>query len=249
MKKLHKKIALVTGSSKGIGAAVAKQLAGDGATVIVNYTRSQEEADRVVAQILETGGRASAIKADVADPLELKALFKSIVHEHGHLDILVNNAGVYATGALAQITEEEFHRQFNLNVLGLIRCTQEAVAVFNPQGGSIVNISSSVTSFTPANSTVYTASKSAVDAITKTLANELGPKKIRVNSVNPGLVVTEGVHASGFFEDEFRKKIEAITPLGRIGQPEDIAPAVAFLASEDASWITGELLIIGGGLH
>ena len=249
MKKLHKKIALVTGSSKGIGAAVAKQLASDGATVIVNYTRSQEDADRVVAQILEKGGRAYAIKADVADPLELKALFKSIVHEHGHLDILVNNAGVYATGALAEITEEEFHRQFNLNVLGLIRCTQEAVAVFNPQGGSIVNISSSVTSFTPAHSTVYTASKSAVDAITKTLANELGPKKIRVNSVNPGLVVTEGVHASGFFEDEFRKKIEAITPLGRIGQPEDIAPAVAFLASEDASWITGELLIIGGGLH
>lgn len=249
MKKLHKKIALVTGSSKGIGAAVAKQLAGDGATVIVNYTRSQEDADRVVAQILERGGRAHAIKADVADSLELKALFKSIVHEHGHLDILVNNAGVYATGALAKITEEEFHRQFNLNVLGLIRCTQEAVAVFNSQGGSIVNISSSVTSFTPAHSAVYTASKSAVDAITKTLANELGPKRIRVNSVNPGLVVTEGVHASGFFEDEFRKKIEAITPLGRIGQPEDIAPAVAFLASEDASWITGELLIIGGGLH
>lgn len=249
MKKLHKKIALVTGSSKGIGAAVAKQLAGDGATVIVNYARSQEDADRVVAQILERGGRAHAIKADVADPLELKALFKSIVHEHGHLDILVNNAGVYATGALAEIVEEEFHRQFNLNVMGLIRCTQEAVAVFNPQGGSIVNISSSVTSFTPAHSTVYTASKSAVDAITKTLANELGPKRIRVNSVNPGLVVTEGVHASGFFEDEFRKKIEALTPLGRIGQPEDIAPAVAFLASEDASWITGELLIIGGGLH
>lgn len=249
MKKLHKKIALVTGSSKGIGAAVAKQLASDGATVIVNYARSQEDADRVVAQIVEKGGRAHAVKADVADPVELTALFKSIVHEHGHLDILVNNAGVYATGALADITEEEFHRQFNLNVLGLIRCTQEAVAVFNPLGGSIVNISSSVTSFTPAQSAVYTASKSAVDAITKTLSKELGPKRIRVNSVNPGLVVTEGVHASGFFEDEFRQKIEAITPLGRIGQPEDIAPAVAFLASEEASWITGELLIIGGGLH
>ncbi|ALI03674.1 3-oxoacyl-ACP reductase FabG [Pseudomonas sp. FW306-02-F02-AA] len=249
MKKLHRKIALVTGSSKGIGAAIARQLAKDGATVIVNYTRSREDADRVVSQILETGARAYAIRADVSNALEVKALFKAIVHEHGHIDILVNNAGVYATGALAEITEQEFNRQFNLNVLGLIQCTQEAVAVFNPKGGSIINISSSVTSFTPANSTVYTASKGAVDAITKTLANELGPKNIRVNSVNPGLVVTEGVHASGFFEDAFRQKIEAITPLGRIGSPEDIAPAVAFLASDDAGWITGEILVIGGGLH
>lgn len=249
MKKLHRKIALVTGSSKGIGAAIARQLAKDGATVIVNYTRSREDADRVVSQILETGARAYAIRADVSNALEVKALFKAIVHEHGHIDILVNNAGVYATGALAEITEQEFNRQFNLNVLGLIQCTQEAVAVFNPKGGSIINVSSSVTSFTPANSTVYTASKGAVDAITKTLANELGPKNIRVNSVNPGLVVTEGVHASGFFEDAFRQKIEAITPLGRIGSPEDIAPAVAFLASDDAGWITGEILVIGGGLH
>lgn len=248
MKKLHKKVALVTGASKGIGAEIARQLAKDGATVIVNYASSREDAERVVEQILQTGARAYAVQADVSNSADLKALFKTIVHEHGHLDILVNNAGVYSTSALADITEAEFHRQFNLNVLGLIQCTQAAVDVFNPEGGSIVNISSSVTSFTPANS-VYTASKAAVDAITRTLANELGPRNIRVNSVNPGLVVTEGVHASGFFEDAFREKIEAITPLGRIGQPQDIAPAVAFLASSDASWITGETLIIGGGLH
>jgi 3-oxoacyl-[acyl-carrier protein] reductase len=249
MKKLHRKIALVTGSSKGIGAAIAKQLAKDGATVIINYAHHREDADRVVSEILETGARAHAIQADITNPLDVKALFKSIVHQHGHLDILVNNAGVYSTGPLAEITEQTFYRQFNLNVLGLIQCTREAVSVFNPEGGSIVNISSSVTSFTPANSTVYTASKGAVDAITKTLANELGPQNIRVNSVNPGLVETEGVHASGFFEDAFRQQIEAITPLGRIGKPEDIAPAVAFLASGDAGWITGEILVIGGGLH
>lgn len=249
MKKLHKKIALVTGASKGIGAAIAKQLAQDGATVIVNYANSRIDADRVVSEIVQTGARAYAVQADVSNSVDLKALFKTIVHEHGHLDILVNNAGVYSTNPLADITEQEFHRQFNLNVLALIQCTQAAVEVFNPAGGSIVNISSSVTSFTPANSTVYTASKGAVDAITRTLANELGPKNIRVNSVNPGLVVTEGVHASGFFEDAFRQRIEAITPLGRIGQPEDIAPAVAFLASPDAGWITGETLVIGGGLH
>lgn len=249
MKKLHKKVALVTGASKGIGAAIAKQLARDGATVIVNYANSREDADRVVAEILQTGARACAVQADVSNSVDVKALFKTIAHEHGHLDILVNNAGVYATGPLADITAQELYRQFNLNVLGLIQCTQAAVEIFNPQGGSIINISSCVTSFTPANSTVYTASKGAVDAITRTLANELGPRKIRVNSVNPGLVVTEGVHASGFFEDAFRQEIEAITPLGRIGTPEDIAPAVAFLASADAGWITGEMLLISGGLH
>ncbi|WP_045883022.1 SDR family NAD(P)-dependent oxidoreductase [Pseudomonas chlororaphis] len=249
MKRLEKKVALVTGSSKGIGAQIVRQLAQEGATVIVNYTRSQTDADKVVTQILEQGGRAFAIQADVAKSLEVKTLFKTIAHMYGSVDILVNNAGVYATGELGEVTEDEFHRHFDLNVLGLILCTQAAVECFNPAGGSIVNISSSVTSFTPAGSTVYTASKGAVDAITRTLANELGPRNIRVNSVNPGLVVTEGVHASGFFEDEFRSKIEAITPLGRIGKPQDIAPAVAFLASDDASWITGETLVIGGGLR
>lgn len=249
MKKLHNKVALVTGASKGIGAAIARQLGQDGATVIVNYAHSREDADRVVTHIVQAGGKALALQADVSNSQDVNALFKAIVQLHGHLDILVNNAGVYSTAPLADITEQEFHRQFNLNVLGLIQCSQAAVEVFNPAGGSIINISSSVTSFTPANSTLYTASKGAVDAVTRTLANELGPKKIRVNSVNPGLVVTEGVHASGFFEDAFRRKIEAITPLGRIGQPEDIAPAVAFLASSGASWITGETLVIGGGLH
>ncbi|EJN21118.1 SDR family NAD(P)-dependent oxidoreductase [Pseudomonas sp. GM80] len=249
MKKLHKKIALVTGASKGIGAAIARELGKEGATVIVNYASSSEDADRVVSQILKAGGRAYAIQGDVSSNVDIGALFRNIMHQHKYLDILVNNAGVYSTNALANISEDEFHRHFNLNVLGLIKCTQAALDVFNPIGGSIVNISSSVTSFTPANSTVYTASKGAVDAITRTLANELGPRNIRVNSVNPGLVVTEGVHASGFFAEEFRQKIEAITPLGRIGKPEDIAPAVAFLASQDASWITGETLVIGGGLH
>ncbi|MGE8349078.1 MAG: SDR family NAD(P)-dependent oxidoreductase [Pseudomonas protegens] len=249
MKKLEKKIALVTGSSKGIGAEIARQLAAEGATVIVNYTRSQADADQLVAQIVEQGGRAFAVQADVSNGLEVKTLFKTIGHQYGHLDILVNNAGVYSTGALAEVTEEAFHRHFDLNVLGLILCSQAALEYFNPAGGSIVNISSSVTSFTPANSTVYTASKGAVDAITRTLANELGARKIRVNSVNPGLVETEGVHASGFFADEFRSQIESITPLGRIGAPRDIAPAVAFLASDDAGWITGETLIIGGGLR
>ena len=247
--KLRGKIALVTGASKGIGAAIAKQLAKDGATVIINYANSRNDADWLVAEISQAGEKACAVRADVSNSADVKVLFKTIEHEYGHLDILVNNAGVYATGSLGDITEQAFHRHFNLNVLGLILCTQAALEVFNPLGASIINISSCVTSFTPANSTVYTASKGAVDAITRTLANELGPKNIRVNSVNPGLVVTEGVHASGFFEDSFRQEIEAITPLGRIGKPEDIAPAVAFLASADAGWITGEMLLISGGLH
>ncbi|MGC5698971.1 3-oxoacyl-ACP reductase FabG [Pseudomonas sp. NFXW11] len=249
MHKLQNRIALVTGSSKGIGAAIAKQLAMEGATVGVNYSRSEREAERLVAQINADGGKAFAIQGDVSQQADIQRMFKTIKGEHGLLDILVNNAGVYSTGALEAITEQQFHRHFDLNVLGLILCTQEALKHFNPKGGSIINVSSSVTSFTPANSTVYTASKGAVDAVTRTLANELGARNIRVNSVNPGLIETEGVHASGFFQDEFRQQIEAITPLGRIGKPQDIAPAVAFLASNEASWITGETLIIGGGLH
>ncbi|NBF05688.1 glucose 1-dehydrogenase [Pseudomonas sp. Fl5BN2] len=249
MQKLQNRIALVTGSSKGIGAAIAKRLAMEGATVGVNYTRSEREADLVVSQITAYGGKAFAIQGDVSQHTDIERMFSLIKRDHGPIDILVNNAGVYSTGAIEEVTEQQFHRHFDLNVLGLILCTQEALKHFNPKGGSIINISSSVTSFTPVNSTVYTASKGAVDAVTRTLANELGPRKIRVNSVNPGLIETEGVHASGFFHDDFRQKIESITPLGRIGTPQDIAPAVAFLASDEASWITGETLIIGGGLH
>ncbi|MDH1629561.1 SDR family NAD(P)-dependent oxidoreductase [Pseudomonas mosselii] len=249
MKKLENKVALVTGSSKGIGAEIARTLADQGAVVIINYTSSRAEAEALINSIVATGGKAYAIKADVSDAVEVKAMFAAISHLHERLDILVNNAGVYSTGALETISEAQFHRHFNLNVLGVILCSQAAARLFAERGGSIINISSSVTSFTPANSTVYTATKGAVDAITKTLANELGPRKIRVNSVNPGLVETEGVHASGFFAEDFRRGIEAITPLGRIGRPQDIAPAVAFLASDDASWITGETLIVGGGLH
>ncbi|HEK1766278.1 TPA: 3-oxoacyl-ACP reductase FabG [Pseudomonas putida] len=249
MKKLENKVALVTGSSKGIGAEIARTLAEQGAVVVINYTSSQREVEALVNSIVAKGGKAYAIKADVSDSLQVKSMFAAISSMHEHLDILVNNAGVYATAALEEISEAEFHRHFNLNVLGVILCSQAAARLFGEQGGNIINISSSVTSFTPANSTVYTASKGAVDAITKTLANELGPRNIRVNSVNPGLVETEGVHASGFFAEDFRRSIEAITPLGRIGRPQDIAPAVAFLASDDASWITGETLIVGGGLH
>lgn len=249
MRKLENKVALVTGSSKGIGAAIVTQLVKEGATVFINYTSSRLEAEKLVGNITAGGGKARAIKGDVSRAQEVQSIFAEISRLYGRLDILVNNAGVYSTGALEDVCEEDFHRHFNLNVLGVILCSQEASRLFSEQGGSIINISSSVTSFTPANSTIYTASKGAVDAITKTLANELGSRQIRVNSVNPGLVETEGVHASGFFAEDFRRSIEAITPLGRIGRPQDIAPAVAFLASDDASWITGECLIIGGGLH
>jgi|SRR5450830_175442 len=249
MNKLKNKIALVTGSSKGIGAAIVKQLAEQGATVIVNYTNSQTEAEALVAKIITAGGQAQSMRADVSKSEDVKALFARIKQVFGRLDILVNNAGIYSTAPLEEVTEAAFYRHFELNVLGLILCSQEAIQLFDPKGGCIVNISSSVTSFTPANSTVYTASKGAVDAVTRTLANELGSRNIRVNSVNPGLVETEGVRDSGFFADDFRKTIEAVTPLGRIGRPQDIAPAVAFLVSDDAGWITGETLIIGGGLH
>lgn len=212
MKKLQNKIALVTGASKGIGAAIARQLARDGATVIVNYAHSREDADRVVSQIVQTGAKACAVQADVSNKAEVKTLFKTIAGKFGHIDILVNNAGVYATSALADITEHEFHRQFDLNVLGLIQCTQAAVEVFNPAGGSIINISSSVTSFTPANSAVYTASKGAVDAITRTLANELGPKKIRVNSVNRGWWRLRACTRADFLKTPFARKSRPLRP-------------------------------------
>jgi 3-oxoacyl-[acyl-carrier protein] reductase len=247
--KLSGQVAVVTGASKGIGADIARHLALAGAAVVVNYASSKEGADRVVDEITKRGGRAIAIGANVAKKAEVERLFAGAAKAFGKIDILVNNAGVYEFSPLDQVTEEQFHKHFDVNVLGLLLATQEAVRHFNPDGGSIINISSAVTSITPPNTSVYTATKGAVDAITRTLAKELGPRKIRVNAINPGMIETEGVVSAGMNEGEFRKTIEAQTPLGRIGQPNDIAPAAVFLASSDAQYITGETLRIAGGLR
>jgi 3-oxoacyl-[acyl-carrier protein] reductase len=248
-KRLAGKVAVVTGASKGIGAAIAKHLAAEGASVVVNYLNSKAGADRVVADIARNGGKAVAMRADVSNRTEIECLFAETKKVFGRLDILINNAGVYEFSPIAGVTEEHYYKQFDLNVLGLILTSQEAAKHFGSDGGSIVNISSVVSSLTPPNSSVYTGTKGTVDAATKSLAKELGPRKIRVNAINPGMVITEGVQAGGFAEGEFRKQLEAQTPLGRIGQPKDIAPAAVFLASQDASWITGETLLIAGGLR
>lgn len=248
-KKLTGKVAVVTGASKGIGASIAKHLAAEGAAVVVNYASSKAGADKVVAEITADGGKALAVQADVSRKAEIEQLFAETKKAFGGLDILANNAGVFEFAPLESITEEHFHRQYNLNVLGLLLTTQEASKYFNEDGGSVINISSVVSSFTPPGSAVYSGTKAAVDAITKVLAKELGPRKIRVNSINPGMVETEGAHAGGFIEGDFRKQIESQTPLGRIGQPRDIATAAVFLASTDSGWMTGESLFIGGGLR
>ena len=247
--KLNGKVALVTGASKGIGADIAKQFAAEGAAVVVNYASSKEGADRVVDQIAKRGGRAIAVRANVARKADIEHLFVEAKKAFGKIDILVNNAGVYDWSPLEEITEEQFHKHFDVNVLGLLLATQEAVKQFDSTGGNIINISSTVTSLTPPSSSVYTGTKGAVDAITRTLAKELGPRKIRVNAINPGLVETEGVRSGGFDQGDLRKSIEAETPLGRIGQPEDIAPTAVFLASSDSAWITGETLRVAGGLR
>ncbi|HEY0947358.1 MAG TPA: glucose 1-dehydrogenase [Opitutaceae bacterium] len=248
-KQLAGKTALVTGASKGIGASIAKHLAAAGASVVVNYASSRKGADRVVDEITAAGGKAVAIQADVADPKDVVRLVAETKAAFGGLDILVNNAGVYEFLPLEQITPEHFHQQFNLNVLGLLLLTKEAVTLFPASGGSVINISSAVTRVAPATSAVYSGTKGAVDVITKVLSAELGPRKIRVNAINPGMVETEGVHAAGFAEGDFRKQIEADTPLGRIGQPADIAPTAVFLASDDSAWTTGEIITIAGGLR
>jgi len=249
MRKLEDKVAVVTGASKGIGASIAKHLATEGAAVVVNYASSRADADRVVAQIAHDGGRAISIQADLARPADILRLFSETVAAFGRLDILVNNAGVYEFQPLENITEEHFHRQFNVNVLGLLLASKEAVKHFGPEGGSIVNISSTASTVMPATSAVYTGTKAAVDAITGVLAKELGPRGIRVNAINPGMVETEGVHTAGVMESDFRKQVEATTPLGRIGQPRDIAPTVVFLVSDDSGWVTGETLRVAGGLR
>ncbi|MDZ7958270.1 MAG: glucose 1-dehydrogenase [Aulosira sp. DedQUE10] len=249
MTKLEGKIAVVTGASKGIGAAIAKHLAAEGAGVVVNYASSQEGANRVVEEITSTGGKAIALQANVAKKAEIEHLFAQTQQAFGRLDILVNNAGIYEFSPLEDITEEHFHKQFDLNVLGLILTSQQAVKHFDSAGGSIINISSIVSSLAPANASIYSATKAAVDAVTKSLAKELGPRNIRINSINPGMVETEGTQTAGITESEGRQQTEAHTPLGRIGQPQDIAPAVVFLASSDSAWITGETLYITGGLR
>jgi len=249
MDKLAKKVAIVTGASKGIGAGIAKGLAAEGAAVVVNYASSREGADRVVAEIVEKGGTAVAVQGDLSKASDVKRLFAETKKAFGRLDVLVNNAGVYEFGALGEITEEQFHRHFNLNVLGLLLATQEAEKLFGPEGGSVINIGSTASQLTPPLTAVYTATKGAVDAVTHVLAKELGPKKIRVNSINPGMVETEGTHTGGVIGSDFQKQLESQTPLGRIAQPEDIAPIAVFLASQDSRWLTGETLLASGGLR
>jgi 3-oxoacyl-[acyl-carrier protein] reductase len=255
MKKLDGKIAVVTGASKGIGASIAKHLAAEGAVVVVNYASSKEAADRVVDEIISAGGKAEAsllpkaiaIQADVSKRAEVEQLFAKTQQIFGRLDILVNNAGIYENYSLEDITEERFHKQFDLNVLGLLLATQQAIKHFDSAGGNIINISSLVSTIPLPNSSIYSATKAAVDAITKSLAKELGSRKIRVNALNPSFVETEGTHAIGAVGSNFQKQVEAQTPLGRIGQPQDIALAAVFFASSDSAWITGETLAISGG--
>ena len=247
--KLAGKVAVVTGASKGIGAAIATHLAAAGASVVVNYASSKAGADKVVTEITKQGGKAIAVQADVSKQADIQRLFAEAKKAYDKIDILVNNAGIYEFAPLEQITAEHFHKQFNLNVLGLILASQEAAKFFGPAGGSIVNISSVAATAGWPSTSVYSATKAAVDAVTRSLAKELGPRKIRVNSVNPGMIETEGWHAAGIADSEMRTQVEAQTPLGRIGQPQDIAPAVAFLVSDDSAWTTGETLFISGGLR
>jgi len=247
MSKLQGKVAVVTGASKGIGAGIAKGLAAAGAAVVVNYASSREGADRVVAEITRAGGKAVAVQGDVAKAADVERLFAETKKAYARLDILVNNAGVYQFAPLEEVTEELFHRQFNTNVLGLLQATREAAKHFGPEGGNVINISSVASQLGLPGSSVYAATKGAADTITHVLSKELAPKKIRVNSINPGGVETEGTHAAGIIGSDFEKQMVAQTPLGRLGQPEDIATIAVFLASADSAWLTGEKLIASGG--
>jgi 3-oxoacyl-[acyl-carrier protein] reductase len=247
MSKLTGKVAIVTGASKGIGAGIAKGLGAAGAAVVVNYASSKEGADRVVAEITGKGGKAIAVQADVSKTADVQRLFKEAKNAFGSLDVLVNNAGVFEFEPLEAVTEKEFHREFNTNVLGPIMTIQEAVKYFGPEGGSVINISSVASTKPVPNSVIYAATKSAVDSITRGLATELGARNIRVNAIAPGGVETEGVHRIGVVGSDFQKQMVAETPLGRFGQPEDIAGVAVFLASEDSRWLTGERITASGG--
>lgn len=248
-RKLEGKVAVVTGASKGIGAAIARALADEGAAVVVNYSSSKTGADRVVAEIAGRGGHAIAVQGDVSKQVQVERLFAEAKKAFGRVDILVNNAGVYEFAPLENTTEEQFRKHFDLNVLGLLLTTKEAVRHMGPEGGSVINVGSGVSSMRPPNSAVYTGSKAAVDAITGVLAKELGPRKIRVNSINPGMIETEGVHTAGFVGSDFQKMVETQSPLGRMGQPDDIAPTAVYLASADSRYMTGEALLVSGGLR
>ncbi|MDB5356435.1 MAG: short chain dehydrogenase family protein [Phycisphaerales bacterium] len=248
MKKLTGKVAVVTGASKGIGAAIAKSLAAEGAAVVVNYASSKAGADAVVAAITAGDGKAIAVRGDVSKKAEAQGIIDAAVREFGRLDILVNNSGVYEFAPIEEVTEDQFHRIFNINVLGLLLTTQAAVKHLG-EGASIINIGSGVSRVTPPNSSVYTGTKGAVDAITGVLARELGPRKIRVNTINPGMVETEGTVTGGFIGSDFEKALIAQAPLGRTGRVGDIASIAVFLASEDSGWLTGEQLLATGGIR
>ncbi|WP_244818425.1 glucose 1-dehydrogenase [Caballeronia sp. Lep1P3] len=248
MSKLAGKVALVTGASKGIGAAIAKALAAEGASVVVNYASSRAGADAVVADITAANGKAIAVAGDVSSAADAKGIVNAAVETYGRLDIVVNNSGVYEFAPIEEITEEHFHKQFNVNVLGVLLVTQ-AAAKHLGEGASIINVSSVVSRITPPGSAVYSGTKGAVDAITGVLARELGAKKIRVNSINPGMVVTEGTQSSGIIGSDMEAGVLAQTPLGRLGQPDDIASVAVFLASDDARWLTGESIVASGGLR
>jgi 3-oxoacyl-[acyl-carrier protein] reductase len=248
MSKLAHKVAVVTGASKGIGAAIAKALAAEGAAVVVNYSSSRRDADTVVAEITGKGGKAVAIQGDVSKSPDVERLFADTINLFGRIDILVNNAGIYRFAPIETVTEDDFHQHFNINVLGVVLAAKEAIKHFGPDGGSIINLSTAVTRNPPPGTSVYVASKSAIEAITRVLAKELGPRKIRVNAISPGEVQTEGTRSAGIVGSDFEKQILQQTPLGRIGQPEDIAPVAVFLASDDARWVTGEVLAASGGM-
>ena len=248
MGKLANKVAVVTGASKGIGAEIARALAAEGASVVVNYGTSQADADKVVHDITAAGGRAVAIRGNVAKSADVERLLAEAVREFGAIDVLVNNAGVYSFSAIDSFSEEEFHRQFDTNVLGVLLAIRESLKHFGPNGGSIINIGSVASRLAPPQNAIYVATKSAVDGLTRALAKELGPRNIRINSINPGVVETEGTHAAGIIGGEFERQAVQQTPLGRIGQPPDIAPVAVFLASDDARWLTGETLFASGGL-
>jgi len=248
MSKLSGKVAVVTGASKGIGAAIAKAFAHEGASVVVNYASSKDGADKVVDEINSNGGKAIAVGGDVTRQSDAKSIIDAAIKNYGRLDIVVNNSGVYEFAPVEEITEEQFHRMFNVNVLGLLLITQAAIEHLG-EGSSIINIGSGVTRITPPNSAVYTGTKGAVDAITGVFSREFGAKKIRVNSINPGMVETEGTQTAGFIGSEFQTELVGQTPLGRIGQPDDIANVAVFLASDDSGWLTGEQLLATGGLR
>jgi len=249
MSKLRDQVAVVTGASKGIGAGIAKALAAEGASVVVNYSSSKAGADKVVAEIVKKGGKAIAVQADVSKQADITRLFAETKKAYGRLDVLVNNAGVYVFSPLEGINEDFFHNQFNVNVLGLLLTTKESLKLFGDNGGSIINIGSIASTMAPPNASVYVATKAAVDGITRSLAKELGGRKIRVNSINPGMIETEGVHTAGFIGSDFQKFVESQAPLGRIGQPDDISPTAVYLASGDSKYMTGETLQVGGGVR